>query len=60
MTADVPNAFVQTPMPEAKIGERVMVKVTGTLVKLLVELDHKDTRILLSMRKEGQSSTWKF
>ena len=45
MTADVPNAFVQTPMPEAKIGERAMVKVTGTLVKLLVELDpqrHKD------------------
>ena len=29
MTADVPNAFVQTPMPEAKIGERAMVKVTG-------------------------------
>ena len=41
MTADIPNAFVQTPMPKANIGDRVIMKVTGSLVRLLVELDTK-------------------
>eukprot|EP00980_Cylindrotheca_fusiformis_P001123 scaffold313_cov73-Cylindrotheca_fusiformis.AAC.1 len=41
MTADVPNAFIQTQMPERKEGEdRVIMKITGVLVvDLLVELD---------------------
>ena len=39
MTADVPNAFIQTPMPEVKPGEeRVMMKITGVLVDMLVQL----------------------
>jgi hypothetical protein len=39
MTADVPNAFVQTPMPETKDGEaRIIMKITGVLVDLLVEM----------------------
>ena len=33
MSADVPNAFIQTWMPETKEGEaRVMMKITGLLV----------------------------
>eukprot|EP00980_Cylindrotheca_fusiformis_P005077 scaffold1076_cov81-Cylindrotheca_fusiformis.AAC.1 len=40
MTADVPNAFIQTQMPERKEGkDRVIMKITGVLVDLLVELD---------------------
>ena len=40
MTADVPNAFIQTVMPKPKDGEaRVMMKITGVLVDMLVQLD---------------------
>ena len=39
MTADVPNAFIQAPMPEVKPNEdRVMMKITGVLVDMLVQL----------------------
>ena len=40
MTADIPNAFVQTDMPETKENEdRVIMKITGELVNMMVELD---------------------
>ena len=40
MTADVPNAFIQTEMPETKDGEdRVIMKITGILVDLMITLD---------------------
>ena len=40
MTADVPNAFIQTDMPEVKPGdERVIMKITGVLVDMLVQVD---------------------
>lgn len=40
MTADLPNAFVQTEMPETKEGdERVVMKITGVLVDMLVQLN---------------------
>ena len=40
MSADVPNAFIQTAMPEVKEGEeRVMMKITGVLVDMLVQLN---------------------
>ena len=38
LSADIPNAFIQTPMPEAEVGERVIMKITGVLVDLLVEI----------------------
>ena len=39
MTADIPNAFIQTAMPPIKEGEeRVIMKITGVLVHLLVQL----------------------
>ena len=39
MTADVPNAFIQTEMPPLEDGEeRVIMKITGVLVDLLVKL----------------------
>jgi hypothetical protein len=36
MTADVPNAFIQTDMPEGK--EHVIMKITGVLVDMLVQM----------------------
>ena len=40
MTADVPNAFIQTEIPKAKDGEdRIIMKITGSLVDLLVKLN---------------------
>mgnify|MGYP006205022333 CR=1 FL=1 len=39
MSADVPNAFIQTKMPERKEGEeRVIMKITGVLVNLIVDI----------------------
>ena len=39
MTADVPNAFIQTEMPEVEDGEeRVIMKITGVLVDMLLQL----------------------
>jgi hypothetical protein len=38
MTADIPNAFIQTMMPKEGNGiERVIMKITGALVDLLVD-----------------------
>ena len=37
MTADVPNAFIQTVIPEDHSDERIIMKITGVLVDLLVE-----------------------
>jgi hypothetical protein len=40
MTCDIPNAFIQALMPEVKDGgKRVMTKITGLLVDILVELN---------------------
>jgi len=40
MTCDIPNAFIQAEMPEVKEGdERVLMKIQGVLVNLMIELD---------------------
>jgi hypothetical protein len=40
MTCGIPNVFIQALMPEVKDGdERVMMKITGVLVDMLVELN---------------------
>jgi hypothetical protein len=40
MTCDIPNAFIQALMPEVKDGDgRVLMKITGVLVDMLVELN---------------------
>jgi len=39
MTADIPNAFIQTKLPDIKAGEdRVILKITGVLVDLMVQM----------------------
>ena len=40
MSLDIPNAFIQTLMPEVKDGEaRVTMKITGLLVDYLIAID---------------------
>jgi hypothetical protein len=39
MSCDIPNAFIQTDMPKVEYGgERVIMKITGVLVDMLVQL----------------------
>ena len=38
VTADIPNAFVQTPIGEREVGERIIMKIRGVLVDILVEM----------------------
>ena len=37
MTADIPNAFIQTPMEIKEGKERVIMKITGVMVDILVD-----------------------
>jgi hypothetical protein len=39
MTTSIPNAFVQTSSGITKGGERIIMKIRGALVDMLVELD---------------------
>jgi hypothetical protein len=40
MSADIPNAFIQAHLPATEDGdERVIMKITGVLVDLLVSID---------------------
>ena len=39
MSADVPNAYIQTKIPDIEDGkERVIMKITGVIVNLLVKM----------------------
>ena len=41
MTCDIPNAFVQTDIEEALVGERIIMKIRGALTTILVEMDYE-------------------
>ena len=41
MTCDIPNAFVQTEIEEAIVGERIIMKIRGALVDILTEMDYE-------------------
>ena len=38
MMADIPNAFVQTLVREKPRGERIIMKIRGILVDILVQI----------------------
>ena len=38
LSANIPIAFIQTPMPDAEVGEQVIMKITVVPVDLLVEI----------------------
>jgi hypothetical protein len=49
---DIPDAYIQALMPKVKDrDERVMMKVTGVLVNMLVELNPELYGITWSMRR---------
>ena len=56
MTADMPNAFTQTPMDKLDTEERIVMKIAGVLVNLLVE-DSLETHAPCVVH-EGHA--WKF
>ena len=37
MTCDIPNTFIQTPLPDLGVDECVMMKISGVLVDILLE-----------------------
>ena len=39
MTADVPNAFIQTEQPRIDGEERVIMKITGELVDIFMNIN---------------------
>ena len=43
MVADVPNAFVQTPVTKERLkkGERIIMKIRGVLVDMLVQMNRE-------------------
>ena len=41
MTCDIPNAFVQTDIEEAMVGQRIIMKIRGALVTILTEMDYE-------------------
>lgn len=60
MTADVPNAFIQANMPKVKQGEdRVMMKITGVLVDMLVQLAPEVYGPCVYLKKERKPCMWK-
>ena len=38
MTCDIPNALVQTEIQNQEIGERIIMKIRGTLLEILVQM----------------------
>ena len=56
MTADIPNAFIQADMPKSKQqhGERVMMKITGILVDMLVSLNPELFQPYVTTEKKGK------
>jgi hypothetical protein len=53
MTADVPNAFIQAPMPtKYKNEKRVIMKSTGALVNILVTIDSTYSNYVVYEKKE--------
>ena len=41
MTADIPNAFVETDIEEKEIGKQIIMKIRGPLVDMLLELSQE-------------------
>ena len=39
MTADVPNAFIQTKLPKINGEDRIVMKITGALVNMLIQIN---------------------
>ena len=55
MTADIPNAFVQTDIPKEMMGERIIMKIRGSLVDMLTKISPNEYEDFIQY--EGQQKT---
>ena len=59
MVMDVPNTFIHTHMPPEKYGEEIIImKTTGVLVYMLVELDSDMYRKYVVFENKNKQSTF--
>ena len=56
MTLDVPNAFVQTPLEYKDGDEKIIMKITGVLVDMLLEVDPMKYKDFVVFKKRKKSS----
>ena len=54
MTLDVPNAFVQTTVPQEENDEKIIMKIRGALVNLLVEISPETYKDYLIQEGKGK------
>ena len=52
MTADIPNAFVQTDIDKKEIGERIIMKIRGPLVDMVLELSPETYASFVAYEKQ--------
>ena len=50
MILDIPNAFVQTTIPQGEKDEKIIMKIRGVFVDLLLEIDPGYTKTMLYMK----------
>jgi hypothetical protein len=61
MSADIPNAFIQAHLPDTEDGdERVIMKITGVLVDLLVSIDPTKYGPFVVSEKGTKPYTWRY
>ena len=61
MTVDVPNAYIQIVIPHLeKSKERIVMKINGKLIDMLVQLAPEVYGILRFMRKVLKFYTYKY
>jgi len=59
MTMDIPNAFIQTELPQPENGDdRVIMKITGELSDLLVKLNPDTYEGYVVYENEKKLSMW--
>jgi hypothetical protein len=59
MTADIPNAFVQTPTEEPKDGDRIIMKIRGPIVDMLVDIEPQTYKKFVKERMDQKSFMYK-
>ena len=57
MTLDIPNAFVQTAVPQGKTDEEIIMKIRGTLVDMLIDICPGNTNNLTSTKENKKYTT---
>ena len=59
MTAEIPNAFVQTDINASPNGEHGVMNISGKLVDMLVVLDSHTYNDYVKIETELKFSKWK-